>query len=464
MPSIKTYNNLVFYANIKNMINTDLFNRFAKLGVNVPSVLLPNKNIDLTRWATVACDQYTSQPDYWQKVEKLVGTSPSTLRLTYPEIFLEEPDKEERIAKINEAMKKYLSENIFSQEPPGFVYVERTVGGKTRKGLILALDLEKYDYNKGSQALIRATEGTVLSRIPPRVQIRQNAPIELPHIMVLIDDPDKQIIEPLSEKTGELKKFYDFELMMDGGHVRGFKVDDENLLTQILTGFEKLVNPQVFKSKYGLSTEQAVLLFAMGDGNHSLATAKTCWENLKTTLSEEEKQNHPARFALVEIVNIYDDGLVFEAIHRVVFGTKIEDLFNKMVEFFKQSGTVCEISENSAASLSTPNLQVIPFIGSQKRGTITITNPKFNLAVGSLQAFLDEYLKQNSEIKIDYVHGDKIVEDLSSEAGNIGFFLPAMNKMDFFKTVVLEDALPRKTFSMGEANEKRYYLEARKIV
>jgi len=445
------------------MVNQDLKNRFRKLGVEIPEILLPNNQVNLEKWAVVACDQYTSQPEYWKKVEEIVGNQPSTLRLIYPEIYLDEPDKDKRIDLINKTMKQYISADVFKIESSGFIYIERTVGQKTRKGLILALDLDQYDYNKGASALIRATEGTVLSRIPPRVQIRQNAPIELPHIMVLIDDPDRQIIEPLAQQTADLKNLYDFELMMGGGHIKGYKVENDSQMQQILTGLEKLVDPVVFQNKYSLSEPQSVLLFAMGDGNHSLATAKTCWENIKTTLSEKEKENHPARFALVEIVNIHDEGLIFEPIHRVLFGVKTSELLEKMVEFFQKNNTVCSIEEHEAKSLSSSKMQVIPFISSGRKGVITLTNPKYNLAVGSLQAFLDEYLKQNNDIKIDYVHGDKVVTDLGSKVGNLGFFLPALDKMDFFRTVVLEGALPRKTFSMGEANEKRYYLEARKI-
>lgn len=446
----------------------------SKLGVAIPEILLPEKAVDLSKWSVVACDQYTSQPEYWEKVEKIVGNEPSTLKITFPEVYLETPGTQERIQKINETMKEYLSEHILNPQKDGFIFIDRkTSHSPSRKGLIIAVDLEEYDYNKGSQTLIRATEGTVIERLPPRVKIRENASIELPHIMLLIDDPDKTVIEPVAKITEKLDKLYDFELMMDGGHIKGYKVDDEGILSDIASALSKLAQPSVFKEKYNVGDEKGVLLFAVGDGNHSLASAKAFWEKIKKELPESERVEHPARYALVELVNVHDDGLKFEPIHRVVFNINADQMLNQMIQYYNVGNTKaytktfdCETSLNKELESlrMNKNLHVIPFITEDYCGMVVVENPKFNLEVGTLQCFLDEFVKTHSSIKIDYIHGDEVVKTLGSKKGNIGFFLPAMDKCDLFKTVVLDGALPRKTFSMGEAEEKRFYLECRKIV
>ena len=296
-------------------------------------ILLP-KNADMTKWAVVACDQYTSEPKYWEEVEKIVGDEPSTLKITLPEIYLEKENVSERITKINQEMKKLLNDGFFKVLEDSLIYLERTgADGKVRKGLIGKVDLEDYSYEKGSQTLIRATEGTVLERIPPRVKVRENAELELPHVMLLIDDEKKEIIEDLTNKVEEKDVVYDFDLMQNGGHVKGYKVPDE-LIDGIFTKMEKLADKDNFEKKYDVQGK-GVLLFSVGDGNHSLATAKACYENLKKTMSKEEYENHPARYALVEIVNLHSDALEFEPIHRVVFGVKPE----KMIEEFEDKSS-----------------------------------------------------------------------------------------------------------------------------
>ena len=290
-----------------------------KTGVIVPEILLPGKEADMTKWAVVACDQYTSQPSYWNAVEDYVGDAPSTLHIIYPEVYLDAEDKEQRIEKICRTMQRYLDEKILEPLPPSFIYVERTIGTGVRRGLIAALDLEEYDYHQGAQSLIRATEETVLDRLPPRIAIRKDAVLEAPHIMVLIDDPEKTVIEPITEAISDSDKLYDFDLMMDGGHITGYRVADSAEIERILNALSKLADPEVFQDKYGISSDKGVLLFAMGDGNHSFATAKACWDSLKKDLSDDEKKNHPARYALVELVNVHDDSLMFEPIHRVFF-------------------------------------------------------------------------------------------------------------------------------------------------
>jgi hypothetical protein len=444
------------------------------IGVLVPEILLPAEEIDLCKWSVVACDQYTSQPEYWETVESIAGNVPSTLHLTFPEAYLEEPGKEDRIQKINTATRYYLNQGIVTALSPGFIYLDRkTTHAASRKGLILAVDLECYDYRKGSQTLIRATEGTVLDRLPPRIRVREQASMELPHIMVLIDDPDRTVIEPLAEKAESFPKLYDFELMMKGGHIRGYKVEDGETVSGILSALEKLADPGIFRSKYGVDEHKGVLLFAVGDGNHSLASAKGHWENVRKTLSAEEQEYHPARFALVEIVNVHDEGLQFEPIHRVVFNVDPTHLLETAIGYFdtKCSNTSLHFFTNDEEwetsvqiARSKGRSHALPFRFQDKKGVLSVSDPSCNLDVGTLQSFLDEYARDRMEMKIDYIHGDDVVTELSAQQGNIGFYLAPMDKCDLFKTVILDGVLPRKTFSMGEAEEKRFYLECRKIV
>lgn len=425
------------------------------MGIHIPEILLPALEADLSKWAVVACDQYTSEREYWKEAEALTAGAPSTLNIVFPEVYLEDGDGEKRISGINSTMKSYLEQGVLSALDKCFILVDRkTSHTPSRKGLMLALDLECYDYNKGSNALIRATEGTVLDRLPPRIKIRQNAPIELPHIMVLIDDPQKTVIEPLAEKCARLEKLYDFELMMNGGHIKGYKVSAPEDLASVASALEKLAQTEIFRSKYHIDASKALLLFAVGDGNHSLASAKGHWENLKKSLSPQQLENHPARYALVELVNVHDDGLVFEPIHRVLFNVEPQALLSEFQAFYGRTDSCC--SGNTAHTFS--------YITDKGEGTVAIANPASNLEVGTLQVFLDSYMKEHPQVKIDYIHGEEVVRKLGSQQGNMGIFLPSMNKTDLFKTVILDGALPRKTFSMGEAEEKRFYLECRRIL
>ena len=431
------------------------------LGIQIPQVYLPKSGTDLTKWAVIACDQFTSQPEYWNNVEKLVGDAPSTLNLTFPEVYLEKPGGDDRIQNIQTTMRKYMDEGIL-QPYDGLVYVERTVDGKTRKGIVLCLDLEAYDYSKGSSSLIRATEGTIVDRLPPRMKIREGATIELPHILVLIDDPDRTVIEPVSAVKSRLETLYDFDLMLGSGHLAGYAVNEE-LENQVVEALRALARPETFAAKYGIDQEQPVLLFAMGDGNHSLATAKAIWEKIKSQVG----MDHPARYALVEIENVHEEGLEFEPIHRVLFGLK-KDLFVELEKTFGANLTYKPVASAAemvrAVDSATGQKQAIGLVGGGKDfGVIEITNPSSNLPVGTLQSFLDVFLKQGGAEKIDYVHGEDVTVKLGSQPSNAGFYLPGMSKSDLFKTVILDGALPRKTFSMGEAHEKRFYMEARKI-
>ncbi len=411
------------------------------------NILIP-KNIDMTKWSVVACDQYTSEPDYWNAVSSLVGSAPSTLNLIYPEIYLS-GNKEKRISDINRKMKEYIDMGLFHELENSMVFVKRSLkNGKIRSGLIGTIDLEDYDYKKGSSSNIRATEGTVMERIPPRVQIRENAPLEFPHIMILIDDPDMTVIEPLSDKVDSFGKLYDFNLMQNGGSICGYSISKEEI-QRVTNAIETLSSKQVFEEKYGVKNKP-VLTFAVGDGNHSLATAKTCWENIKASLSKEEQKTHPARFALIELVNLHDSSLEFEPIHRVIFGVNPEEVYKSIFEFYPQ-----------ASETDNGGKKIICTYGSVTK-PIWIKDEKNNLAAGTFQDFADDYLSSHSGT-IDYIHGQNVVEELSRKENNIGFILPAMQKSDLFKTVILNGALPRKTFSMGEACDKRYYLEGKKI-
>ena len=431
------------------------------IGIQVPQIYLPKPGTDLKKWAVIACDQFTSEPEYWHAVEKIVGSLPSTLNLTFPEVHLEKPGEAERIQSIQAAMRNYLEDGIL-QPREGLVYVERTVGGRTRKGVILALDLERYDYTRGSTSLIRATEGTIVERLPPRMKIREGAALELPHILVLIDDPQHTVIEPLSAAKPKLEKIYDFDLMLDSGHLAGYVVDTDHE-NKVVQALRDLSRPEVFAGKYGIGKDQPVLLYAMGDGNHSLATAKAIWEKMKPQVGMQ----HPARYALVEVENVHDEGLEFEPIHRVLFGLK-KDLFASLEKAF---GT--NFSYNVVASAdemvrvvdaAESGRQAIGLVGGGKQyGVIGIAHSTSNLPVGTIQSFLDPFMKDGGAEKIDYVHGGDVVVRLGSQPGNAGLYLPGMHKSDLFKTVILDGALPRKTFSMGEAREKRFYMEARKI-
>ena len=408
-------------------------------------ILIP-KNENMEKWCVVACDQYTSEPSYWSEVESIVGDNPSTLRLTLPEIYLEDDDVSERIKKINETMSNYLDEGIFKTLENSMIYVERTtLDGRVRKGIIGKIDLEDYDYNKGSETMVRATEKTVIERIPPRMKVRENALIELPHIMLLIDDEKKDIIDSLDKVVTKDEMVYDVDLMQKGGHITGYKLKDENV-NDILSKLDALADKNVFEDKYGVS-DKGVLLFAVGDGNHSLATAKATYNKLKESNASLDVLNK-ARYALVEVVKLHSDALEFEPIHRVLFDIDTDDFMRELNKYY-------DINKTKMG-------QKIHIITKGIDEDFYIDNPKSNLAVGSIQLFIDEYLG-NHKGRVDYIHGDDVTRSLGKKENNIGILLPKMEKNDLFKTVILDGALPRKTFSMGHSYDKRYYLEARKI-
>ncbi|GAP20315.1 DUF1015 domain-containing protein [Leptolinea tardivitalis] len=435
---------------------------FPSVGLQIPDILIPKSGIDLQKWAVIACDQFTSQPEYWEEVKKIVGDSPSTLNLILPEVFLGKEDEQSRIESTYYHMQAYLQQSVFASFE-GMIAVERTVGSAKRKGLILALDLEKYDFNRGSQTMIRATEGTILDRLPPRIKIRQKASLELPHILVLIDDPEKTVIEPVIEAVESTPTVYDFDLMLESGHIRGWKVTNPQIEEALVAALENLAKPANFQKKYRVGPEKGVLLYAVGDGNHSLATAKSVWEMNKAKLG----MDHPSRYALIELENLHDPALVFEPIHRILAGANPETVLAGMHAFYG-----ARLKTETVDSMQTMKTKIKEHSGfSQCFGMLTADNflvaevmqPESNLPVGTLQAFLDSWLKTANTVKIDYVHGDDVLSNLSAQPSHVGFYLPAMSKGELFRTVILDGALPRKTFSMGEAREKRFYLEARKI-
>ena len=422
---------------------SNLQEKYASLGVAIPSILLPQKDDMFPTWAVVACDQFSSEREYWNKVEQIVGNTPSTLRLILPEAYLEDGDTEERITAINATMKDYLEKDVLAPLAPGFLLVERsTPHVASRKGLLMAVDLERYSFEEGSRALIRPTEGTILRRLPPRMNIRRGASLDLPHILLLVNDPEKTLIEPLYEARESLDELYRFDLMQEGGSIRGWHIPEEKLFP-VLDALEKLVRED--------------LLFAVGDGNHSLAAAKQLWKEKKAAGASE---NDPARYALVEVENIFDPGVVFHPIHRVLFNVDEDHLF----QFLENSlGAEAEYG-TPEAEFPQEGVHSLGFLFGNKRGKLRFSPEESGLTVEFLQKALDLYLEQHKKVSIDYIHGEDSVTELCLKDGNFGLILPPVDKDTFFSRILKEQVYPRKTFSIGEAVEKRYYLEARKLV
>lgn len=427
--------------------------RFEAMGLKPADILLPKKGTDLKKWAVVACDQYTSQKEYWEEAADFVGKNPSTLNVIFPECYLEDGDEEQRIAKINKTMKEYYEGGLFDTYKDCFFLVKRTCGSSSRLGLMVALDLDRYSWEKGSASLIRATEATILSRIPPRKKIRKDAPLEIPHIMVLISDEKKSVIEPLYAKASSLEKVYDTELMANGGHLEAWAVKSEKDLEGVCCAFETLSKALDPKNP---------LLFAMGDGNHSFATAKSCWEDIKKTLTPEQQKTHPARFCLVELENIFDPGLVFEPIHRVLFNVPEEVFIEELKKNAKEVAfETVECRKCIAKRNADQSTQGFGYCTADKHVYVRLTEPNANISAGTLQRVIDSLIEKG--YSVDYIHGDDVTDELGSKEGNIGLFMPAVSKETFFDTIIKDGALPRKTFSMGEANEKRFYMESRVI-
>ena len=403
-------------------------------------ILMPQVD-SMEKWAVIACDQFSSQPAYWERVRANAAGAPSTINLILPEAELGTPQEAAHTALINETMAAYLRDGVFRTYPRAFVYVERMLeSGAIRKGLIGMVDLDAYDYSTGSTSAIRATEKTVVERIPPRMRVRKDAPIELPHILMLCDDHDKVLLEPIAAGKDALPKLYDFDLMEGGGHITGWLVQGK-----AVDNFEaRLADYTAHVGEKYTGLPGVPMVFAVGDGNHSLATAKACYEEMKKANPGEDLSSHPARFALVELENIHDEAQVFEPIHRIITHTDPTALLKALDPWCAPDG-----------------FPVAWYVGEQ-HGTIYLDKARSQLAVGVLQAFLDQYLAEHPG-EIDYIHGDEDLKQLAAQDGAIGFLLPAMEKSQLFRGVIADGILPRKTFSMGHAREKRYYLEGRAI-
>jgi len=408
----------------------------AAVGLAVPEVLLPARGVDLARWAVVACDQYTSEPEYWKAREESVGAAPSTLRLILPEVWLGASDEDARVSAIQASMREYLARGVFAPALRGFVLVDRaTPHVASRLGLLVALDLERYDWRRGARALVRATEATVEERLPPRMRVRRNAALELPHVLVLIDDPERTVIEPLAARARGRAPLYDTALEPASGRVRGFGVADPGEIANVA------------RALAALARGQDPFLYAVGDGNHSLAAAKQVWEERKRTLDPAARATDLARLALVELVNIHDPGLRFEPIHRLVFGARAESL----------------AAELAALSEGGPVTHRLSWVAAGRSGEALLRGPRDSLALAVLQAALDRWLAAHPAARVDYIHGDQTLERLAGAPDRVGFRLPVFPREAVFSAVAREGALPRKTFSLGDAEEKRFYLEARRI-
>jgi hypothetical protein len=423
---------------------------YEDLGVALPSILLPKERTLLAKWCVIACDQYTSDRAYWHNVEQAVGDTPSSLNAILPEVYLNDADIGARIDRVSSAMHTMIDDGVFEALPPGFMLVERTFcsHSRTRTGLLMALDLERYDYAPDSKTLIRATEGTIASRIPPRLRIREKALLEFPHIMVLIDDVSRSVIEPLAAQKQALKKVYDSDLGFRLGHVRGYFVD-ETAAKRVCAALEKLLH-SLPKPHDG-----DPMLFAMGDGNHSFATAKAHWEKLKPTLDNNERDAHPARYALCEVVNVHDEGILFEAIHRVVFNAGTAALDAAVTG---AKGGELLVSRDSMKG----DVRVEAVVNGIKT-PLYLSGSGQTTAAGLVDRLIERMTLVAPAAEVDYIHGEAQTVALAKEPGTVGFVLPALPKSQLFDQVSRFGPLPRKAFSMGEADEKRCYLEARVI-
>jgi hypothetical protein len=430
-------------------------------GFRLPQVLLPRPDIDLRKWAVIACDQYTSEPAYWRRVADEVGGAPSTLHLIFPEVYLEQADAAVRVQAIQNAMRRYLADGLLVGQE-GAIYVERQLGEGVRRGLMLELDLECYDFSPTSTSLIRPTEGTIVARLAPRIAVRRGAELELPHVLVLIDDPDGTVIEPLAAERDALVRLYDSELMLGGGRVSGHAVDAARG-QRVVQALRALADPQACARRYGMPMGTPPMLFAVGDGNHSLATAKSIWDETKGTVG----MDHPSRWAMVEVENIHDPALQFEPIHRLLYGVR-DDLDAALHQAFGARLSITDVPSAAAMRSRLEHVaadrQTVGLVGpGARRAVAEIVDPPSSLAVGSLQPVLDRFVEQGGAAQIDYVHGDDALERLAREPGRIGLHFGTVGKSELLRRVMHEGPLPRKTFSMGDADEKRFYVEARRI-
>ena len=418
-------------------------------------ILLPDAAVPLEQWGCIACDQFTSDRAYWQRAEEAAAGGPSALRLVLPEVYLADDDLTGRVDAIHAAMEDYR-EKVLTRAVDGFVYVERTLqSGRVRQGLVGRVDLEAYNYHRGSLPLIRPSENTVEERIPPRMAVRRGACLETPHVMMLADDPGRTLIEPVGAQKEKLRPLYEGELMLGGGHVAGWAVEDPALIAQIEAAIASLGSADAFAEKYPDAPNSRPLALAVGDGNHSLATAKAYWEELKPILTAEQRANHPARWCLAEVCNVRSDAVEIEPIHRVLFNTNYESVLLSIVTWSDENMAGIKFGDEFP--------QQVRLVSPMDECTLSFENPTAPLGVGTVDEFVEYFLENHPEARVDYVHDEAAVRAFSAQEGAVGLLLPPMEKGDLFRGVVLGGVLPRKTFSMGHAEEKRYYIECRRI-
>lgn len=418
-------------------------------------ILLPEASVPLGQWGCIACDQFTSDRDYWASAEAAAAGGPSTLRMILPEVYLGDKDQQARVDEIHRTMEEY-SRSVLTRAVDGFVCVERTLqSGRVRQGLVGRVDLEAYNYHLGSLSLIRPSEHTVEERIPPRMAVRRGACLETPHVMMLADDPDQLLIEPIGRQKDRLRPLYEGELMLGGGPVAGWAVEDPALIQQIEEAMAVLSSQEIFLAKYPAAPNDRPLALAVGDGNHSLATAKAYWEEIKKTLTPQQRENHPARWCLAEVCNVRSDAVEIEPIHRVLFNTSYETVLLNLVTWSDENMAGVRFGENFE--------QKLRLTGPQDECALSFENPTAPLGVGTVDEFVEYFLENHPEARVDYVHDEAAVRSFCAKEGAVGLLLPPMKKGDIFRGVVLGGVLPRKTFSMGHAEEKRYYMECRRI-
>ncbi len=424
------------------------------LGILFPEILIPGKKVNKKKWPVIACDQYTSNMSYWHKTSRIVSNAPSTLHITIPEIYLHEDDIDERIDHAKETMDTYVREGVFVSLPSGVILVERETPFGTRVGVMLAVDLDCYDSDHLKKPLIRATEQTVKERLPSRMKMRDGAILESPHVMLMLSDPDDTVLGGLYRSRGNFAKVYDTPLMQGGGHIKGWFIDEPKVLDTLTDSLQTL-----------LDKSDDDMLFAVGDGNHTLASAKQVWENHKQEIPQSQWEDSPLKYALVEVVNLYDKGISMHPIHRVLFNVETPNFLRMLVAELNDMGLDARMMYTRGTSAqNTNNEQNLFFVSRQAKGRIEIGSPKHKIATIPLTQALDKLLETMPKAKIDYIHGDEEFEDLTMSHGCLGFQMEPMTKELLFSLVSEYGVLPRKAFSLGEAQEKRYYYECRLLV
>lgn len=441
---------------------------FDNIALGVPKILLPKPEIDCNKWAVIACDQYVHDISYWEEVKSIVGDTPSTLDLIYPEVYLYDDEHEKRIARVHNNMKRFVTNGIFRDETEGFLLVDRMLpSGKSRKGLVVTLDLEHYDSRSQSKTLIRTTEGTYPKNLEARFEVRGNASLESPHILVLIDDPKKEIIEPLFEE--DHPNIVDFELMMNGGHLKYHLINNKKDIARIAQKLAKRIEPDYIHQKYGVENE--TLLYAMGDGNHSFAAAQKAWKKIKSTRNNRSAR-HPARHAMVELINLHDDAIDIEPIHRLITRVDPKTTCNTLVALLNASGARARLEkvpspdaqQQRTTALSSASTHCLPYRAAGDLGILVIEKPSQRTIPETMEAALDLFTRENTEAEVGFIHGEDVIDDLGNKPDALGFYMPPISKDSVFESIVRHGAYPRKSISIGHADEKRYYMECRSLV